>query len=535
MENNYNPILCVTLMSTKKPQIEGKNPPIGLFYGNGFNNIWCRVGWTKGKTNSITIDEKSGGKIIYAACGNGVMKSRDYGKTWKIVSNHLITEVLKVAIDPLDNDVLYASGAYGVFKSTNAGKLWVEKNKGRKTPFSNHILIDKKRILLATEDGLYSSTNKAESWHLLGLKGKGIRSLVQSERDPNIIVCGTEDDGVFVSKDAGKTFLQMNQGLNHKTIYTVEIDPNNPEVMYCGGYKTGMYKSTNFGSSWSLTNGKYSDLTIHAIKVFPKDSNIVFAGSYFDGLFRSDNAGNDWQDISGHNFEKGQIGDIIIYNETIINDKPKAEILNKKIKQYKYDAQYAERRIKILEEISDSKEFYRIFTPLSKIILGKDIDIAYQEIERVIEEEKVEGMFLLHQLTFAYLYYGDYMSERLRAKIRDAFKNKQFYRGDTENHYLLYYSALYLLSQKFPNLPGSEWFTGKSSRENLFEAKAHLNSWMDITTTIGQGEFDSPTYHTVFLVALLGLYDFVNDEKMRKKAHVMLDYLFADWAVENLK
>jgi photosystem II stability/assembly factor-like uncharacterized protein len=533
MENNYNTILYITLLSTKKYQIGRKDPQTGLFYGNGFNNIWCRSGW--GKMNSITIDEKSDGRIIYAACGNGVMQSKDYGKTWKILTDHSMTEVLKVAIDPLNNDILYASGAYGVFKSIDAGKTWNEKNKGRKTPFSNHILINRKRILLATEEGLYLSINKAESWDIIGLNGKGVRSLVQPENDPNVILCGTENDGVFISKDAGKTFSQINQGLNHKTIYAIAIDPNNSEVIYCGGYKTGIYKSINSGDSWLLTNDKYSDLTIHAIKVFPKDSNIVFVGSCSEGLFRSDNAGNDWENISGDDFEKGQIGDIIVYKEAIVNHKPKTEILNKRIKQYKYDAQYSERRIKLLEEIANGKEFYGIFTPLSKIILGKDIDIAYQEIEQVLEEEKVKDMFLLQQLTHAYLYCGKYMSERLRAKIRDAFKNKQFYRGDTENHYVLYYASLYLLAQEFPDLPGSEWFTGKSAKTNFAEAKSYLISWMDITTTIGQGEFDSPTYHPIFLVALLGLYDFADNEKMKKKAQIMLDYLFADWAVENLK
>jgi hypothetical protein len=39
----------------------------------------------------------------------------------------------------------------------------------------------------------------------------------------------------------------------------------------------------------------------------------------------------------------------------------------------------------------------------------------------------------------------------------------------------------------------------------------------------------------VFLVALLSLYDFANNKTMKKRAEIMLDYLFADWAVENLK
>ncbi len=39
------------------------------------------------------------------------------------------------------------------------------------------------------------------------------------------------------------------------------------------------------------------------------------------------------------------------------------------------------------------------------------------------------------------------------------------YRGDTENHWLLYYTSLYLMSQMWPDQPGELWYTGKSSAE----------------------------------------------------------------------
>ena len=112
------------------------------------------------------------------------MKSSDWGRTWKIVTDYLITEVLKVAVDPQNSNTIYASGAYGVFKSIDGGKTWKEKNKGRKTPYAAHIVFDKKRILLATEDGLYVSNNKGESWSLLALEGLGIRTIIKSPVNP---------------------------------------------------------------------------------------------------------------------------------------------------------------------------------------------------------------------------------------------------------------------------------------------------------------------------------------------------------------
>ncbi len=58
----------------------------------------------------------------------------------------------------------------------------------------------------------------------------------------------------------------------------------------------------------------------------------------------------------------------------------------------------------------------------------------------------------------------------------------------------MYYVSLYLASQKWKGEDGSKWFAGKSSEENLKEAEGWINNWIEITTTIGQGEFDSPNY-----------------------------------------
>jgi hypothetical protein len=55
-----------------------------------------------------------------------------------------------------------------------------------------------------------------------------------------------------------------------------------------------------------------------------------------------------------------------------------------------------------------------------------------------------------------------------------------------------------------------------------------------LTTTRGQGEFDSPTYFITFVTPMLALYDFAQDPIMKKRAQMMLDYLFADFAAEHL-
>jgi hypothetical protein len=108
------------------------------------------------------------------------------------------------------------------------------------------------------------------------------------------------------------------------------------------------------------------------------------------------------------------------------------------------------------------------------------------------------------------------------------------YRGDTENHWLLYYTSLYLVAQLWPNLDGQHWYTGKSSEENLREASGWIEQWVQLTTTRGQGEYDSPHYMGVFLLPMSYLAAWAKDPATKKRATMMLEYLIADYAAENI-
>jgi hypothetical protein len=57
---------------------------------------------------------------------------------------------------------------------------------------------------------------------------------------------------------------------------------------------------------------------------------------------------------------------------------------------------------------------------------------------------------------------------------------------------------------------------------------------MHTTVTIGQGEFDSPTYMVVFLCPMLLLQEFAAEPGMKTRANMMVDLLLADFAAEHL-
>ena len=170
----------------------------------------------------------------------------------------------------------------------------------------------------------------------------------------------------------------------------------------------------------------------------------------------------------------------------------------------------------------------------AKLKLHEDAALCSRRLEELLEAGPTGDMFWMFPITaVAYLDQGQ-LSDSARRALRRSFKTYMPYRGDTENHWLLYYTSLYLMAQLWPDQDGGQWYTGKSSAENMREAAGWIESWVRLTTTRGQGEYDSPHYMGLFFLSMSYLAEWANDSAMKQRAAMMLDYLTADYAPENL-
>ena len=170
----------------------------------------------------------------------------------------------------------------------------------------------------------------------------------------------------------------------------------------------------------------------------------------------------------------------------------------------------------------------------AKLWLKEDPALCSRRLEQLLAEGPTGDMFWMFPITaVAYLDRGQ-LTDSARQALRRSFRTYMPYRGDTENHWLLYYTCLYLMAQMWPGQEGDQWYTGKSSEENLRESAGWIESWIRLTTTRGQGEYDSPHYVGLYLLSMSYLAEWAVDPVMKKRATMMLDYLIADYAAENL-
>jgi len=121
-----------------------------------------------------------------------------------------------------------------------------------------------------------------------------------------------------------------------------------------------------------------------------------------------------------------------------------------------------------------------------------------------------------------------------QAFVRTLWRSYFPYRGDTENHWIMYYVSLYLMAEMAPDAGPERWYNGKSSAENMAEARDYIEDWMKITTSYGQGEYDSPNYIEEYTRPMALLAGWAKDPVLRKKGSMMMDYILLDYAVENI-
>src|SRR5437762_3524413 len=87
----------------------------------------------------------------------------------------------------------------------------------------------------------------------------------------------------------------------------------------------------------------------------------------------------------------------------------------------------------------------------AKLRLHEDPALCSRRLEELLADPTGD-MFWMFQITsIAYLDRGQ-LSDSARLALRRSFKTYMPYRGDTENHWLLYYTSLYLMAQMGPKL-----------------------------------------------------------------------------------
>ncbi len=292
--------ICYTDIGFARSEDSGKSWSIAITGSAWLNTVY-----------DLAFDPDTPG-VVYGAASNehdiphwsncegakypgGVLRSDDYAKTWKVVSDGLPkVACTKLLFDRTDNALYAVMYSDGVYKSLDRGKTWVKKSNGlvvknrsdHKMASDNTdvytIAKDRKGTLYClitahrikgTNDypvpgGLFRSKDRGENWELVASECDGTLLLwpVEFDIDPNDpdtiyltamgSLKGVNYGGVFKTVDGGKTWKNLTKDISPKVIYPFKpcIDPRNTKHILLTTEGRGMLESVDGGASWSETD-----------------------------------------------------------------------------------------------------------------------------------------------------------------------------------------------------------------------------------------------------------------------------------------
>ncbi len=169
----------------------------------------------------------------------------------------------------------------------------------------------------------------------------------------------------------------------------------------------------------------------------------------------------------------------------------------------------------------------------ARLLSNTDVEFSRRQLDTLLDAPSGDMFWSFPAVGF-YYYCRHLLDSSTRLHFRAALRRYAPYRGDTENHFLMHYTFLYLFAQEWPDMTAREWFNGRSSPENLREARDFLLHWIDDVSRHGMTEWDASRYQYFYITPLLTLADFAADDVVRTRSRMMLELLLADMATDYL-
>ena len=275
---------------------------VNFFRSTNVGHTWSLIKDSlHGYTNADCMTVNNSG-LVFLTSGYNMFQSNNFGITWKTVQFPFqFTIFNKIIIkDPAH---IYALSPYnnnlGLYITADTGTTWKKLSDSTwKWDYTyNDFIVDKNNVIsLATNKGLYYSTNSGAVWTLShSNQYTGVPNRLALV-DSTAMLLGMWVDGIFRKENYLDQLKPSNKNFDNIPLVSVVVDSLG--AIYVAQSNAGLYKSTDDGSTWiQLKNGISG--YINVIRTFPKtrQRGNIFVGTS-EGLYRSSDGGNNWDNIN---------------------------------------------------------------------------------------------------------------------------------------------------------------------------------------------------------------------------------------------
>ncbi|MBI5692176.1 MAG: hypothetical protein HZC55_19005 [Verrucomicrobia bacterium] len=291
--------LCTNL-SAQSAAVMGRGGPArsGL-YRSSDRTTFTHLGPHHIRLFQVATDPREPGTLFVAAL-DGMLRTRDGGRSWRILTSWDMTEPKAFAFDPQAPDHVYAGLPDGIAVSRDRGQTWQRMHAGIRRAYTNALAVDRTqagRVLAGTELGLYLTEDGARTWRLVQPTAKVTYDLRQSPHDPRHFLAATSADGVLWSEDRGATWRRLpGVGTDH-TLHNAVFDPTDARRLALCGWGAGVQVSEDGGRTFVDRTAGLPRREVWSVAADPDFPNRLYAAPYLEDLFVSDDFGRTWRPV----------------------------------------------------------------------------------------------------------------------------------------------------------------------------------------------------------------------------------------------
>ena len=155
-----------------------------------------------------------------------------------------------------------------------------------------------------------------------------------------------------------------------------------------------------------------------------------------------------------------------------------------------------------------------------------------ERAEEIVTQNLPESLGSFGTLSVSWLgaRWGSELTDRANDLVRQALTTTVHHRGNTENHWLVYYSGTLVATEQYADV--EIWWNGMPRVAVQAEARRWILGMIDRTARLGHHEYDSPQYHACHMLAMIFLADHAQDPQVQRQAEQMATLFVADMALE---
>lgn len=304
----------------------------GMWKSTNGGESWRHVMKGLGTTDvyGMAIHPENPDTLFAATTGGGIYRSVDGATSWVEVNEGLTdAHVEEMAFDPADPNILYAATMRELFKSTDGGLSWsalFEEDRFVAEDTYMHTLLvirvpatPEAMIFIGSPRGGFRRAESEDRWEALREKvaGSVITTFAFDSGNQTVYAGAMAKKGFYKSVDAGETWERVsNPPAMHP--FRIVVDPTNSQVIYLGSKGEGIFKSEDGGRTWKNVSDGLSHKTIKGLAIDPKNPQRLYAGAPSMIAFSSD-GGSTWRtvDIDLPSYQK------VVDSLSYINKTPK--------------------------------------------------------------------------------------------------------------------------------------------------------------------------------------------------------------------